>query len=169
MLDDNLTTDVIAEQTWDEAFGAFSQVDAAYDDLIARHSAAEEAADVECPREGRFFDTYGLTTEMDRERAVRALGWYTMRTGDPANAERIADEFQAYMERSRAADERHGLKELDAQIEAVGGRWQAVRHALMQVPAPDVPALLAKLKVAIHSLNDDYGDSALADAKRLLG
>lgn len=159
----------IDRNAWNVALAEYRQANAAFDEAIARHEQAEELAGAACPREGIYFDEYNLGMGTSRERVISALGWYQVSSGKPINAGQIADDFMAYQARHEATNKRFGVKALDADANAQKPRYFAAREALMAVPAPDTDALLMKFQIATISLDDEFLESALADANRLLG
>ncbi len=168
MATDTLQNDSALATPWNEAFARFRELMAAFDKALDRHSKAENAAD-DCPREARFFDTYGLGMGMSRRRVIDALRWYGDRTGDRINDQEVADEFEAYQARSKDAAKRHNVDERQERIEELQEPWGAARDAIMAIPAPNTGALLVKLDIAFGSLFTDHAEIAMADARRLLG
>ncbi len=169
MATDTLQNDSALATSWDEAIARFGELNAAFEKALDRHTEAENAAGEERPREDRFFDTYGLGMGMSRRRVIDALRWYSDRTGDRINEHEVADEFEACQARSKDAAKRHNVDELQERIEELQEPWGAARDAIMVIPAPDTGALLVKLDIAFGSLRTDHGESAMADARRLLG
>ncbi len=169
MATDTLQNDSALATPWDEAFARFRELNAAFDKAIDRHSKAEGAAGDDCPREDRFFDTYGLGMGMSRRRVIDALRWYGDRTGNRINEHEAADEFEAYQVRSQEASKRHNVDELQERIEELQEPWGAARDAIMAIPAPDTDGLLVKLDLAFGSLCIADAENAMADARRLLG
>ena len=106
---------------------------------------------------------------MTRRRIIDALRWYGDRTGERINEHEVADEFEAYQARSQEAAKRHNVEELQERIEELQQPWRAASAAIMAIPAPDTGALLVKLDIAFGSLCTDHAESAMADARRLLG
>jgi hypothetical protein len=176
--------------TWDDEYARFKAIDDEYDRRIIAEETASEAVVDECPRADRFFDIYGLSMGMTREHVARRVSYHVAdREGysglivyPPAAAaecerkvalmkeesERVADEFAAYQARHDEARKRHGVDGLRERVEEYRPLWFEARDRFMQVPAPDVQALMIKFEIAGTWVDDDYVMSSFADARRLL-
>jgi len=162
--------DQLGRVRWDAAFALYREANSHFDEAIDRHAEAEGLAGAACPRVDVFFDKYRLGMGMNRSRVVENLQYYNVRN-DRANridVEAVADDFMAFQERSKAAEQRFCVGELEEAIEASRPAFHETREALMRVSAPDTAALLVKIEIAFCSLDTDHADSTLVDAKRLL-
>jgi len=157
---------------WDSAFAHWSIVQAKYDAVCDRFSAAEEAWGDAQPRIDRYFDVYGLNTRMERGHVEGALQMYNTRQrvggGTQIDIQQVADEFGAYLKRSADLRRHLRVEEYWDRSEAYRPTYFEARDRLMNIPAPDLAALLVKIEIAAVSLDDEHADSMLTDARRLL-
>lgn len=181
----------IDRHAWDETYVKFRAVEARYDELIDKANAADEAAELDCPRDPIWFEgKYHLSIGMSRERVrnviasaltyehAKQLVAMTRQSAGArleacraqhAEIDRLADEFMVYQERSRDADRRHKVHELRDESDAYGGDFRDAFDDLMEVAPPDTPAFVAKLELAANFGNDGDHYTIVEDAKRLFG
>lgn len=188
-------------QTWDAAMAAFAQAKADADafDPIARAALEQEADAIRQighttlrpdPYSGR---TEPVTTA-DEGYVRRARQMIAAIAAGRCKLDLELDDLRGHYELicelARAADERDakiaaisaglGIEEIESKLEALGEAEYATQWALMDLPAPSLPALLWKLEIAFTPDVDGadaslspYTISALsqtiADMRRLLG
>lgn len=121
------------------------------------------------PRVDRFFDEYKLGVGMKQETVLFWLAHYDLQHPGRIDQKREADEFMAYQQRVIEARKRFRTKEYDRAREAYYQTFDEARDNLMATAAPTRQALLVKMEVAALALGDEYLESTLADAQRLLG
>lgn len=155
---------------WDAALAEYQRVHAAHSAAWDAFWTAHEAAIDDSPAypehlAKRFF----LTPSMEPE-LVRAL----VRTaadvvGAPFDIDAVVAEWEGHRKGREAANAFHRTKELEAAAKSWSIPFHTARDGLMAIPAPTNAALLVKIEIASHSLDEDHGESTLADAQRLLG
>ena len=138
-----------------------------------RFDTVEEAyGDASGPRPGRYFDDYNLNMSMERGHVDGALTIYNTRQringGVQIDVKQVADEFEAYRRRNADLRKQFRVDEYWDQAKSYRPTYYEARDRLMEIPAPDVTALLAKIEIAAVSLDDGHAEAMLADARRLL-
>jgi hypothetical protein len=178
---------------WDQAFATYQRAKAeddacnvAFNELWEKCKAAEEVVphvtfgpDPFCGREIISTESTGYGTSARRMVSDLASG---KRRHDPYPDVMAHEEFARRV--AAVADERDckikairasfGMEEAEEEWEALGERRYAAEWALMDTPAPDLPALLWKIEHLfdedgdLKCLNAEATAVALSDARRLL-
>jgi hypothetical protein len=172
---------------WAAAAARLRTVDAEFSRVSAQHSAAFRALNSACPRVDEFFSRYHLGCYKDggRDRNIRAAeqailierykGRFVTRAEVEeikAEANRVVDEFDAWLERRRDAEIVHRADEWEERFDAVvDSRWRA-REAVIKTDAPDHAALREKIELLAAMLDEEheleYINPIRSDARRLL-
>ncbi len=162
---------------WDAAWAALKAEEHAYGRSSAEYDGACQDLDRECPDRAAEFDEYGLRYPRSREEALQTVVTTTTGKGSDASgpimdeARRIVNDYFAWRERRKDAFGRFAQTAERKHDDAVDKRHEA-RKALLAAPAPDRPALLAKIEVFAELLDSDELDllnMLYPDALRLLG
>ncbi|MDP9412805.1 MAG: hypothetical protein M3Q08_01665 [Pseudomonadota bacterium] len=181
---------------WDRAFAAYKAAsaedqafNAVFDRLYARCKAAEEAIPHNVLRPDPYTGQATPVSTADRMFVQHARSWVEKITAgtmklDPLSS--LQEHYQLCQEVAAAADERDakveavrarfGMDDAEEKWEALGQRAYEAEWALMEIPAPDAPALLFKLEKLLEVERDGstapWAERAvrqtIADARRLL-
>ena len=159
-------------RAWDREFTHWCTIEGKFDELCDRFNAAEEAWGGSDPRVDHYFEEYNLNTSMKRGHVEGTLAMYNTRmrltSGTQIDVQRVADEFEAYLQRSARLRDQFRVGEYWGQVEEYRPTYFEARDRIMQVPAPHVAALLVKIEIAAISLDEEHAEVMLAAARRLL-
>ena len=171
-----------ATALWRIVVAEYEQAHTQFECNWAAYEAAEKAAEAESPTRHDFRETYGLRVGMTREDALIAVDRRIDRrerldagqgdfpdakvVGMATEAERIVDEFFAYVAAHSAAHDRHRVEELRRQHQDfVGEVFDPAREKLLATPAPDATALAFKAEILAKMY--DEAEGLRDDCKRL--
>jgi hypothetical protein len=182
---------------WNAAVARLNRVQAEYARVDGPHTAAFDAAEAACPRQGEFFSRFGLGYHSDpvhgRERNERAAHealyrerlqqllrsnsdrrYLTDEEVDQAklDAKKIVDEFDEHCRRRDEAHELYNCDEWEERFDAITDkRWEAQR-ALLMAAAPDQDAVLTKLELLAEIMEGEQDQERVIairdDMRRLL-
>lgn len=124
--------------------------------------------------------TLDLDVRWERFLACEGRSWFpepSSRDAVIARHKASFDSVRAYRSQRAALDRRLGVSAAADRNDALNDAYTAAIDDLIEMPAPDGPALLWKLEYLLDcgtsgwspGWNDDYVQQALADARRLLG
>lgn len=173
---------------WDFAFGEMKRLKAVYDNADYALTEASIKADRIRPPETMVpHDAIGIQGNRwsfhaadadEREhnwRAAEGKTWW----GTNDSKQRTIDAFaklREWQRLDRAAEARHNVGPLSDRADAACDAWVASTAALMEMPAPHLPALLWKMRETIvdesgstPSWSYGYVEQMMRDAERLLG
>ena len=173
---------------WKAAFAAYERQEAAYEEALREYEAELRVFESELPDRDQEFEPYGLRFKSDasRDRLIRDTEVAVTVRDYAGRCELSADDFAAitrkaatlvdaylgYTQKRGEAIERI-VRPAERKHDAAVDKREEAREALLNTPAPDGAAVLAKLNLLADMMegeqNSEHVEAIRDDASRLLG